>query len=84
MILPAIYVNILLSQKNKSHFLIVGTGRKDDPHSKFPPTVATKERMTKARLSLKPAKEHLLSRKVKRYRGRRWTEVKPLKSKPQS
>lgn len=66
MILPAIYVNISISQKNKSHFIIVGNGRKDDPHSKFPPTVATKERMMKARLSLKPALEQLLLRKVKR------------------
>lgn len=66
MILPAIYVNILLSQKNKSHFVIVRNGRKDDPHSKFPPTVATKQRMRKAHLSLKPAIEQLLLRKVKR------------------
>lgn len=66
MTLPTIYVNILLSQKNKSHFIIVGNGRKDDPHSKFPPTAATKQRMMKARLSLKPAKEQLLLWKVKR------------------
>lgn len=35
------------------------------PHSKFPPTIATKERMTKARLSLKLAAEQPLLRKVK-------------------